>query len=95
MGDIEFESKAEEYLHESEGVLNTFYDARINGATAGMAFLKALSRPDVYRLRAHGDYIEEIMKSDNIDGGWITGAIAYLKATTHRYPEDHPIWNLR
>lgn len=102
MSDIQFESETEKYLHENHGDLQNFYRMVANGASFKYAFAHALSKPDIYILRKGGYYSalletsqDAIQSIGNINADVIQQALWHLEEQHAKYPEDHPIWNVR
>lgn len=95
MAELEiFDTQMEQYLADNHGRISAFYEEVACGIQAGHAFMSALSSPDKIRLNKAG-------MGNNLDGEteWdspsILSVIEFLKESADRYPEDHPIWNIR
>lgn len=95
--DYKLNSKAEEYLQENYGNLGSYYNAIGVGTYFRQAFQRALSTPDLVRLRMSGrlSNLMEITQDNKVDDEVVLDAIEYLESTRSEYPESHPIWKTR
>jgi len=86
-------SEIEAYLAENLGDLPKFYEQIADGYPTGYAFITALCRPDIYRIRSAGKWTWAA--SGDLTVPDILELIQWLKEDLVNYPEDHSVWNLR
>lgn len=91
-------TRVEQYLQAHEGNLKKYYDAVAAGYSYRTAFLDAVCKPDMYRIRS-GGYYEQLSENNLATGSpedhRIHEVLDHLEETASEYPEDHPLWQIR
>lgn len=86
-------SEIEKYLEEQLGDLPKYYSEIADGYPVGHAFISALCRPDIFRLRNAGKWTWD--RTEELTVPQILELVKFLKEDLTNYPEDHSIWQLR
>lgn len=86
-------SEIEAYLSEHLGDLPKYYSEIADGYPVGYAFITALCRPDIYRLRSGQKWLWDDPQQLTVPQ--IIELVKWLEKDLVNYPEDHSIWQLR